>query len=87
MRDIDEGEKWFGTPAQPDKKMKRQLLALKKLPDLLRRYNRFEKFTKDRLLTPEEITDAKAKAVAAKDAKKETKQTMNDSKENKGRND
>ena len=66
MRDIDEGEKWFGTPAQPDKKMKRQLLALKKLPDLLRRYNRFEKFTKDRLLTPEEIIDAKAKAVSAK---------------------
>ena len=69
MRDIDEGEKWFGTPAQPDKKMKRQLLALKKLPDLLRRYNRFEKFTKDRLLTPEEIADAKAKAVSAKKAR------------------
>ena len=40
--------------------MKRQLLALQKLPELLRRYNRFEKFAKSRLLTPEEIAEAKA---------------------------
>ena len=66
MRDINDGEKWFGTPAQPDKKMKRQLLALKKLPDLLRRYNRFEKFAKSRLLTPEEIAEDKAKAASLK---------------------
>ena len=51
MRDINDGEKWFGTPAQPDKQMKRQLLALQKLPDLLRRYNRFEKFAKPRIMT------------------------------------
>ncbi len=69
MRDINDGEKWFGTPAQPDKQMKRQLLALQKLPDLLRRYNRFEKFAKPRIMTPEELAESKAKAEAAKAAK------------------
>jgi hypothetical protein len=73
MRDIDDGGKWWGTPAQPDKKMKRQLLALQRLPDLLRRYNRFEKFAKSRLLTPEEIAEAKAKAkVSRAEAKQAT---------------
>ncbi|SVB76094.1 uncharacterized protein METZ01_LOCUS228948, partial [marine metagenome] len=86
MRDINDGEKWFGTPAQPDKKMKRQLLALKKLPDLLRRYNRFEKFAKSRLLTPEEIAEAKAKAASAKAAKTETKPATDDAGENKRKN-
>ena len=62
MRDINDDQKWFGTPAQPDKQMKRQLLALQKLPELLRRYNRFEKFAKPRLMTPKEIADSKAKA-------------------------
>ena len=75
MRDIDDGGKWWGTPAQPDKKMKRQLLALQRLPDLLRRYNRFEKFAKSRLLTPEEIDEAKAKAATAKAARAEAKQS------------
>ena len=56
-------------PAQPDKQMKRQLLALQKLPDLLRRYNRFEKFSKPRIMTPEELAESKAKAEAAKAAK------------------
>lgn len=37
MHDIPEGQKWFGSPALPDRKMKRQLLALQQLPDLLRR--------------------------------------------------
>ena len=69
MRDISDGEKWWGTPGQPDKQMKRQLLALQKLPELLRRYNRFEKFAKSRLLTPEEIAEAQAKAAAEKEKK------------------
>ncbi|MSR66234.1 MAG: UDP-3-O-(3-hydroxymyristoyl)glucosamine N-acyltransferase [Pedosphaera sp.] len=43
MHDIEDGEKWFGTPAQPDKQMKRQLLALQRLPDLIRRFSRIEK--------------------------------------------
>ncbi|MDX1952077.1 MAG: UDP-3-O-(3-hydroxymyristoyl)glucosamine N-acyltransferase [Verrucomicrobiota bacterium] len=45
MHDIPEGEKWFGSPAQPDRKMKRQLLALHQLPDLLRRVAELEKKT------------------------------------------
>ena len=87
MRDINDGEKWFGTPAQPDKKMKRQLLALKKLPDLLRRYNRFEKFAKSRLLTPEEIAEDKAKAASLKAEKTKAKTAATDSGENKGKTD
>lgn len=43
MRDIGEGEKWFGSPAQPDRQMKRQLLALQQLPELLRRVSELEK--------------------------------------------
>ncbi|MDP7010033.1 MAG: UDP-3-O-(3-hydroxymyristoyl)glucosamine N-acyltransferase [Verrucomicrobiota bacterium] len=82
MRDIRKGEKWFGTPAQPDKKMKRQLLALHKLPELLRRYNRFEKFAKSRLLTSEEIAEAKAKVEAARAAKEEAKRAPSTSEEN-----
>jgi UDP-3-O-[3-hydroxymyristoyl] glucosamine N-acyltransferase len=42
MHDIKDGEKWFGTPAQPDRQMKRQLLAVQQLPDLLRRVTRLE---------------------------------------------
>ncbi len=87
MRDINDGEKWFGTPAQPDKKMKRQLLALKKLPDLLRRYNRFEKFAKSRLLTPEEIAEDKAMAASLKAEKTKAKTAATVPGENKGKND
>ncbi|MDB6126035.1 MAG: lpxD [Pedosphaera sp.] len=43
MHDIKDGEKWWGTPAQPDKKTKRQVLALHKLPELLRRVRQLEK--------------------------------------------
>jgi UDP-3-O-[3-hydroxymyristoyl] glucosamine N-acyltransferase len=43
MHDIPDGEKWFGTPAQPDRQMKRQLLALQKLPELIRRIAELEK--------------------------------------------
>ena len=71
IHDINDGEKWWGMPAQPHGKMKRQLLALQKLPDLLRRYNRFEKFAIPRIMTPEELAESKAKAEAAKAAKAE----------------
>ena len=77
MRDINDGEKWWGTPGQPDKQMKRQLLALQKLPELLRRYNRFEKFAKSRLLTPEEIAEAQAKTAAEKEKKATEKAAKN----------
>jgi UDP-3-O-[3-hydroxymyristoyl] glucosamine N-acyltransferase len=43
MHDIPDGAKWFGSPAQPDRDMKRQLLALQKLPELLRRVAQLEK--------------------------------------------
>jgi len=43
MHDIPGGEKWFGTPAQPDRQTKRQFLALQKLPELLRRVAELEK--------------------------------------------
>jgi UDP-3-O-[3-hydroxymyristoyl] glucosamine N-acyltransferase len=43
MHDIGDGQKWFGTPAQPDRQMKRQLLALQQLPDLMRRVAELEK--------------------------------------------
>ena len=43
MHDIGEGQKWFGSPAQPDRKMKRQLLALQQLPELIRRVAELEK--------------------------------------------
>jgi UDP-3-O-[3-hydroxymyristoyl] glucosamine N-acyltransferase len=43
MTDIPDGEKWFGAPAQPDKDFKRQVIALRKLPDLLKRVAELEK--------------------------------------------
>ncbi len=43
MHDVPEGQKWFGSPAQPDRQMKRQLLALQQLPELLRRVHELEK--------------------------------------------
>ncbi len=43
MHDIPDGQKWFGTPAQPDRKMKRQLLAMQQLPELLRRVSELER--------------------------------------------
>jgi UDP-3-O-[3-hydroxymyristoyl] glucosamine N-acyltransferase len=43
MNNIAEGEMWMGTPAQPDRESKRQIIALRKLPDMLRRINALEK--------------------------------------------
>ena len=42
MHDIPDGEKWFGSPAQPDKVTKRQFLALQRLPDLVKRIAELE---------------------------------------------
>ncbi len=47
MDDIAAGEKWFGSPAQPDRQMKRQLLALQQLPELVRRVRDLEKRLKE----------------------------------------
>jgi UDP-3-O-[3-hydroxymyristoyl] glucosamine N-acyltransferase len=43
MHDIPDGEKWMGSPAQPDRQTKRQFLAVQQLPDLLRRVAELEK--------------------------------------------
>ncbi len=43
MHDIPDGQKWFGTPAQPDRLMKRIFLALQRLPELLKRVSELEK--------------------------------------------
>lgn len=43
MHDIPDGEKWLGSPARADRRMKRQILALQQLPDLLRRMAQIEK--------------------------------------------
>lgn len=43
MHDIPEGQKWFGSPAQPDRKVKRQLLAVQQLPELLKRVAELER--------------------------------------------
>jgi UDP-3-O-[3-hydroxymyristoyl] glucosamine N-acyltransferase len=43
MHDIPDGDKWFGSPAQPDRQWKRQILAIQQLPQLLRRVTDLEK--------------------------------------------
>ena len=43
MHNIPDGEKWFGTPAQPDRDTKRQLIAIHHLPELLKRVAALEK--------------------------------------------
>ena len=43
MHNIPDGQTVLGTPAQPDKQTKRQLLALQRLPELLRRVSQLEK--------------------------------------------
>lgn len=43
MNNIPDGEKWFGSPAQPDRQTKRQLIALQQLPELLRRVAELER--------------------------------------------
>jgi UDP-3-O-[3-hydroxymyristoyl] glucosamine N-acyltransferase len=43
MNDIGEGEKWMGSPARPDRQMKRQLVAGHQLPDVIRRVQELER--------------------------------------------
>lgn len=57
MHDIAEGEKWFGTPAMPDRQMKRQILALQQLPMLLKRVAELEKQLKEGSRTPVEFPE------------------------------
>ena len=50
MDNIADGQKWFGYPAQPDRQTKRQIIALRQLPELLKRIAALEK----RLAGPKE---------------------------------
>jgi UDP-3-O-[3-hydroxymyristoyl] glucosamine N-acyltransferase len=43
MNDIPDGEKWMGIPAQPDHAAKRQIIAQRQLPELLKRVAKLEK--------------------------------------------
>jgi len=43
MNNIGDGEKWLGSPAQPDRQAKRQMIAIQYLPDLLKRVAELEK--------------------------------------------
>jgi UDP-3-O-[3-hydroxymyristoyl] glucosamine N-acyltransferase len=43
MHDVPDGGKWLGSPAQPDRQAKRQLIAVQQLPELIRRVNELEK--------------------------------------------
>lgn len=43
MSNIPDGEKWLGSPAQPDRQTKRQMIAIQHLPDLLKRVAELEK--------------------------------------------
>ncbi|MBT4274390.1 MAG: UDP-3-O-(3-hydroxymyristoyl)glucosamine N-acyltransferase [Verrucomicrobia bacterium] len=41
IHSIPEGQKWMGFPAQPDRRAKRQILALQQLPDLIKKFKSF----------------------------------------------
>jgi UDP-3-O-[3-hydroxymyristoyl] glucosamine N-acyltransferase len=42
MHNVPDGEKWLGSPAQPDRQFKRQIISLQQLPDLIRRFEELE---------------------------------------------
>jgi UDP-3-O-[3-hydroxymyristoyl] glucosamine N-acyltransferase len=52
MNSIPEGQKWLGAPAQPDREMKRILISLQRLPDLIHRMNTLEKRLANREASP-----------------------------------
>ena len=43
MTDVPDGGKWLGAPAQPDRQFKRQVIAIQRLPDLLKKIAEWEK--------------------------------------------
>jgi UDP-3-O-[3-hydroxymyristoyl] glucosamine N-acyltransferase len=43
MHNVPDGETWLFSPAQPDRQVKRMLIAMQRLPELLRRVNELEK--------------------------------------------
>lgn len=43
MHDIPDGATWLGSPAQPDRLAKRQMIAMQQLPELIRRVRELER--------------------------------------------
>ena len=43
MHDVPDREKWLGSPAQPDKQAKRMIIAMQRLPELIRRVAELER--------------------------------------------
>jgi UDP-3-O-[3-hydroxymyristoyl] glucosamine N-acyltransferase len=43
MTDVPDDGKWLGAPAQPDRQFKRQVIAIQRLPDLLKRIAEWER--------------------------------------------
>lgn len=43
MHNIPDGETWLGIPAQPDKQAKRMMIAIQRLPDLLKKVAEWER--------------------------------------------
>jgi UDP-3-O-[3-hydroxymyristoyl] glucosamine N-acyltransferase len=43
MHNVPDGEKWMWLPARPERDAKRQIIALQRLPDLLKRVAELEK--------------------------------------------
>lgn len=43
MTDVPDGGRWLGAPAVPDKQFKRQVIAVQRLPDLLKKVAEWEK--------------------------------------------
>ena len=58
MHDIPDGEKWLGSPAQPDRQAKRQFLALHQLPELLRRVAELERHQAELMAAKENTPSA-----------------------------
>jgi len=48
MHDVPDQGKWLGSPAQPDRRAKRQLIAVQQLPELIRRVKELEEWTSKR---------------------------------------
>jgi UDP-3-O-[3-hydroxymyristoyl] glucosamine N-acyltransferase len=46
MHDVPEKGKWLGSPAQPDRQAKRQMIAVQQLPDLIKRVRELEDWLK-----------------------------------------
>lgn len=68
MHDVPDGEKWLGAPAQPDRKAKRQILAIQQLPQLLRRVAELERAVHGAAPAREPVAESASGQVEARPA-------------------